>query len=86
MLWEVLALAGAAMAVFERAGLETALADDDAMRDAEQFRIGEFDAGARIAIIVEHLDTGCSELGVQGIGRGCARAADFSRLSGTSTT
>jgi len=58
------------MTVFECAGLEAAIADDDAMRNSEQLGIGEFDAWPRIAIIVEHLDSGLAELIIERIGRG----------------
>ena len=75
MLRKVLALAGPTMAIFERAGLEPAFADDDAVRYAEQLGIGELDPGARVAIVVEHLDARGVELGIQRIGRGAYRAA-----------
>ena len=46
------------MTIFERAGLQAALADHDAVRNAEQLRIGEFDTRSGVAIIVQHLDAG----------------------------
>ena len=48
----------APVAVFELAGLEAALADDQAVRNAEQLRVGELDARARVAVVVQHLDAG----------------------------
>src|SRR5579871_2779377 len=43
---EVLALLGATVPVFERAGLESAFANDDAMRNPQQLGVGELDARA----------------------------------------
>src|SRR5580704_9532474 len=60
----------AAMAVLELARLEAALAHHQAMRDAEQLGVREFDAGARVAIIEQHFDAGGGELGVQAVGGG----------------
>ena len=57
-----------------------------AMRNAEQLGVGELDARARVAVVVQHLDAGGGELGVQPVGCARAHASDFCRLSGTSTT
>src|SRR5665213_4115801 len=70
MLRKILAVARAAMTVFERAGLESAFADDDAVRDAEQFGVREFYPRPRVAIIVKHLDAGREQLRVERLGRG----------------
>jgi hypothetical protein len=68
MLWKVLAFSVSAVAIFERAALEAALADDDTVRNAQQLGVGELDTGTRVAIIVEHLDTGSAELRIERIG------------------
>src|SRR5580658_4597396 len=69
MLREVHAVTGASMAVFKRAGVEAALAYHYAMRDAQQFGIGELDPGTGIAIVIQYLNAGSAELGVQRLGR-----------------
>jgi hypothetical protein len=43
--------------VFHVAILQSALADDDTVRDADQFKVGEHDAGALVAVIQQHFDT-----------------------------
>ena len=45
-------------AVFERAGREAALADDDAMRDADQLDVGEHRPGTQAAIVEHDFDAG----------------------------
>src|SRR5579871_3902290 len=66
--WELGARAVAAAAVLELAGLEPALGDDQAVGDAQQLRVGELDPGAGIAVVVQHLDPGGGEFGVQLVG------------------
>ena len=51
--------------VFDLALFQSALADGDAVRDADQFEIGEHHAGALAAIVEQHLDAGRLELVVQ---------------------
>src|SRR5690348_12371337 len=65
--WEFGAGAVAAMPVLEPSAREATLRHHQAVRDAEQFRVGEFDSRARVAIVVEHLDTGGAELGIQAL-------------------
>src|SRR5438874_4361081 len=46
----------AAMLVLDDAVLQSALADDDAMRDADELLVGEEDPGALVAIVEEDLE------------------------------
>src|SRR6185312_7449633 len=55
-------------AIFQLAGFHAALAHDQAMRNADELRVREFDARAGIAVVVEHFDAGGVELGVQLVG------------------
>ena len=55
--------------------VEAALADDHAMRNAEQFGVGELDPGTGIAIVVQYVDAGGAELGIERLGRRAHRAA-----------
>ena len=64
VLGEVFACRGSTVAVLECPGAEPALTDDDAVWNAKQLRIGEFNAGTRIAIVVQHFDAGGAELGI----------------------
>src|SRR5580658_2384963 len=57
-----------ARAVFEPARLQAALGHHQAVRDAEELGVGELDARAGVAVVVQHLDAGGSELGVQPVG------------------
>src|SRR5262245_6307332 len=65
----------AAVAVFEPPGLEPTIRHHQAMRDAKQLGVGELDSGARVAVVVENLDAGRTELLVQAI-------ADFANTGG----
>src|SRR2546423_4419209 len=53
---EFLAFRITSIAVFEFACFHSALADDDAMRNPQQLRIGEFHSRPGIAVVVQHLD------------------------------
>src|SRR5579871_1446084 len=58
----LLALSGAPVPILKCAGGQATLGDDDAVADTEQLSIGEFDARALVAVIVERLDAGSHEL------------------------
>src|ERR1700680_2890022 len=51
--------------VLHHAFLQAALADHDAMRDSDEFLVGEQHAGALVAIVEESLDAGARELGIE---------------------
>src|ERR1700756_5687716 len=63
------AAAVAAVAILEPPGLETTGRDHQAMWNAEQLRVGGLDPRPRIAVVVEHLDTGGAELGGPAVAR-----------------
>ena len=52
------------MLVLDHAFLQAALADHDAVRDADQLLVGEEDPRALVAVVEEDLDAGGRELGV----------------------
>jgi hypothetical protein len=54
--------------VLQLAFLQAALADHDAMRDADQFHVGEHDAGALVAVVEHDIDAGLLEVGVKLVG------------------
>src|SRR5207253_1625665 len=62
------ALGVASAAILEFPRVEATLADDEAMWDADEFRVGELDARTGIAIVVKNLDSRCGELGIQSVG------------------
>src|SRR4051812_10854893 len=62
---QVLTLRGTAMTVLDFPGLEPAVANDDAVRDAKQLRIRELDARPCVAIVEEHFDACIRELRIQ---------------------
>src|SRR5215472_12296252 len=64
-----------AVAVLEPSALEATLRHHQAVRNAEQLRVRELDAGARIAVVVEDLDAGGAELLVEAV-------ADFADTGG----
>src|SRR5579862_2646520 len=66
--WELRALGIAPATILEFARLEASLAHHDPVRDAEQLGIGEFDAGAGIAVVVEDIDSRIRELRIESIG------------------
>src|SRR6195256_4291723 len=72
---ELGARAIASLAVFESAGLEAAICHHQPVRDAQQLRIGELDARACVTVVVQDLDSGGGELGIQAV-------ADFADTSG----
>src|SRR5882762_11262603 len=72
---ELGARAIASLAVFESAGLEAAIRHHQPVRDTEQLRIGELDARACVTVVVQDLDSGGGELGIQAV-------ADFADTSG----
>ena len=47
---------GAPVAVLELAGIEAAIGHDHPVRNAEQLRIRELDAGPRVAVVEQHFD------------------------------
>src|SRR5579862_6010464 len=55
----------AAALVFDLALLQSAVADHEAMRDTDQFHVGEHDARALIAVIQQHFDAGRRQLGIK---------------------
>src|SRR5580692_4852979 len=54
--------------ILELAVAQGTIADDDAMRDAHQFRIGEFHPGPGVAIIEQYIDARGLEVPVELIG------------------
>ena len=54
--------------VFEHAAVEALVADDDAMRDAEQFVVRELDAGTRIPIVEHGVEARCRQFGIKALG------------------
>src|SRR5699024_354250 len=73
---EVLIFAGPASAVFESAGIQPALADDNPVRDADQLHVCELDPGARIAIIPEDVEAELPQLIVEQLA-GCGGTFGF---------
>src|SRR6266852_4935051 len=65
----------AAMLVLDDAVLQAALADDDAMRNADELLVGEEDARALLAIVKEDLEARARELGVELFGGSLHRRA-----------
>src|SRR5882724_6940753 len=65
---EFLAFRITAIAVLEFACFQSALTDNHAMRNPQQLRIREFDPRAGVAVVVQHLDSGGSEFGIQPVG------------------
>src|SRR6476661_6817860 len=65
----------AAMLVLDHAFLQAALADHDAVRDADELLVGEQHAGALVTVVEEHLDAGAGDLGVQHLRGGLHRFA-----------
>src|SRR5439155_2235868 len=65
----------ASLAVFESAGIEAAIRHHQAVRDAQQLGVGELDARTCVTVVVEHLDSGGGELGIQAV-------ADFADTRG----
>src|ERR1700683_5226058 len=57
----------AAGALLELAGLEAALRHHQAVRDTHKLRVRKLDPGARVAIVVQHLDPGGVELGIESV-------------------
>ena len=55
------------MPVLETTGVEPALRYHQAVGDAEQLRIGELDSRPRIAVVVQNLDAGGTELGMKAV-------------------
>src|ERR1700719_3516442 len=53
--------------IFEISGGQRAITDHDAVRNAQKLRIGELDAGPRVAIIQQYIDAGGVEIPVQRI-------------------
>ena len=62
---ELLALAGGAALQLDLAGLDAARADDDLPGQADQVGLGELGARALVAVVVEHLDPGAAQLGIE---------------------
>src|SRR5690606_6089234 len=60
--------AAAAMAVFQANGGQPAVADHDAVGDAQQFGVGELHARTGIAVVIKHIDAGGVERGIQRVG------------------
>src|SRR5258705_7179969 len=72
---ELGARAVAPLAVFDSARIEAAIRHHQAVRDAQQPGIGELDARARATVVVQDLDSGGGELGIQAV-------ADFADTRG----
>src|SRR5882757_5344909 len=65
---EFLAFRITSIAVFEFACFQSTLTNHEAVRDTQQLCIREFDPGAGVAVVVQHLDPGGSELRIEPIG------------------
>jgi len=70
---KVLAGAGAAVLVLDIAGGEAAGAEDELVGEADQVHRGEFRAGRLVPVVVEHIDAGGAEFGVEFVRRLAAR-------------
>src|SRR5438309_6694070 len=57
----------APVAIFELARLEAPIGHHQPVWDAEQLRVGELDARARVSVVVQHFDPGGGELGIQAV-------------------
>ena len=57
------------MAVLKFALGKAAIANHHAVRNTDEFGIGEFHAGSRIAIVEQYLEPRIGQLGVQRLGR-----------------
>src|SRR5213595_3169058 len=64
---ELGARALAPLAVLESAGLQAAIRHHQPVRDPEQLGVGELDARSRVTVVVQHLDSGGGELGIQAV-------------------
>ncbi len=62
--------------VFDLALLQSALADHDAMRNADQFHVGEHHARPLVAVVEQHVEAGGREIGVKFF-RGLAHGRAF---------
>src|SRR6185437_5499968 len=58
----------APVTVFQPAGFQSALRDHQPMRNAEELRVSELDAGPGIAVVIERLDAEGGELAVEAVG------------------
>src|SRR5690606_19416834 len=67
---EILGLRRRARAIFESAGFQAASRHHHAVRDADQFDVGEHLPGAQAAVVEHGLDAGIGQLAVQRFGRG----------------
>src|ERR1700732_4914601 len=65
---EFLAFRITSIAVLEFACFQSALTDNQAVRNAQQLRVREFDARAGVAVVVQHLNPGGCELCIEPIG------------------
>src|SRR3569833_3204422 len=65
---EFLALRVTPAPVFELTRFQPALSDNQAVRDAQQLRVGELDARTGVAVVVQHFDSSSSELGIEPVG------------------
>src|SRR5262245_36927552 len=77
----VLRFGVAPVPVFELARVEPALRDHDAMRNAEELRVGELHSGPRVAIVEQRLETRGAQRFVQLLGR-LAHARGFLQVDG----
>ena len=55
--------------VFDFSGIPRLLSDDQAMRDTQQVRIGEFHSGSLRTIVQQHVETGVHELRIERVSR-----------------
>src|SRR3990167_5366470 len=68
--WNRLRLGLAAALVFQVAVSQTAIADNDAVRNADEFHVGKLDTGAGllVAVVQQHFKASGGQLGVELVG------------------
>src|SRR5450631_713995 len=71
----------APVSIFEISGAQAALADHDAVRNADELRIGELHPGAGVAIVQQYIGARLVELLIQPVGR-LAHALGFLIVEG----
>src|SRR3954451_23537174 len=65
---QILAGVGAAVLAFDRAGGEAARSQDQLVGQADQVHRGEFGTRRFVAVVIQHLDPGAAQPGVERVG------------------
>ena len=51
--------------IFDIAFFQSAIADDNTMRDADQFQVGKHHTRTLVAVVQQHFNTGRSQFGIE---------------------